>query len=102
MTTLLPVVAPIGATSWIRALLFVDIPAAHPVAWTLFYEVRFYLMISVVILLFRTTRETGFAVWAAGMSAVTWFHIQGVLPWTQFTTTFTTVRLTRNAKPATY
>jgi exopolysaccharide production protein ExoZ len=83
-----PTTAPATPWEWVRCLLLFEIPAAHPVAWTLFYEVRFYFMIAVAIFLFRASRTTGFLFWSAAMVAIAWMSMQQLIPWTTFTTTF--------------
>jgi hypothetical protein len=38
-------------------------PVEHPVAWTLPYEVRFYLVVAIIILLFRRHLDAALCVW---------------------------------------
>jgi exopolysaccharide production protein ExoZ len=40
---------------------------AHPAAWTLVFEVRFYLVVSVLLLLFRNALGRGFLLWAVAV-----------------------------------
>jgi peptidoglycan/LPS O-acetylase OafA/YrhL len=59
------------------ALLLIQIPPAHPVAWTLIYEVQFYL-VAVGIMFFGRYAIRAFAVWIAleiGLVALAFFGL---------------------------
>lgn len=46
----------------VRYLLLVDMPVEHPVAWTLIFEIRFYFVVAVLILIFWRNLTFGFIV----------------------------------------
>lgn len=69
----------------LRSLTLIDMPPSHPVAWTLIFEVRFYLMVAVVLLVFSGRVAAGFAVWACLFASALFFASYGVLPFSWFT-----------------
>lgn len=73
-------VFPTTPLQWIRELTLVDMPPAHPVAWTLVFEVRFYLMVAVMILFFHRRRMDGFFVLAIMMCATIFAAQYGFVP----------------------
>lgn len=75
---------PKNLTDWLRCLTLIDWPPTLPVAWTLVFEVRFYLMVAGLIVLFRRNLGAGFALWALGLVAAVFLTQYAVLPetWT--------------------
>jgi exopolysaccharide production protein ExoZ len=65
---------------WVKTLLLIDTPPQHNVAWTLLFEIRFYLIVAVVILLSRRDLIAGFAIAAVGIGAGVFFAGWGALP----------------------
>ena len=53
-----------GTANLFQELTLYVSPIQHPVAWTLPYEVRFYLVVAIIILLFRRHLDAAFCVWA--------------------------------------
>ncbi|WP_181169109.1 acyltransferase [Mesorhizobium sp. B2-4-14] len=56
---------PDTALAAFRSLALVDMPPAHPVAWTMVFEVRFYVEVAAVILFFHGRMGRAFLLWAA-------------------------------------
>lgn len=50
--------------AWTRQLFLIDFPLPQPVGWTLVFEIRFYVLVAVIVMLFRD-RKLGFAALAA-------------------------------------
>nr|CAD6417650.1 acyltransferase [Rhizobium sp. Q54] len=69
----------------LRSLLLIDMPEAHPVAWTLVFEIRFYCIVAAVLFLFHGSIGTGFAVASIALAGSVFLTSEGVLPATWFT-----------------
>ncbi|WP_298428705.1 acyltransferase, partial [Rhodoblastus sp.] len=48
---------------FLKDALLIDFPSVHPVSWTLPYEVRFYVVVSLMLLLFRKYLNVAFVGW---------------------------------------
>lgn len=55
-------------------------PPFQPVAWTMVYEVRFYLMVALVLLFAGRKLDLGFGVWALLLTAAVILGANGILP----------------------
>lgn len=75
---------PASAGEWLASLTLWVMPPAHPVSWTLFFEVRFYLVVSALIVLAGAAVGSAFAVWAAALGIAVFLATNGIIPWTPF------------------
>lgn len=57
--------------AWVRQLALIDFPTRQPVGWTLVFEIRFYVLVALLVLLFRK-RRLGFAVLSAALVLASW------------------------------
>ena len=55
-------------------------PLFQPAAWTMVYEVRFYLMVALVLLFAGRKLDLGFGVWAVLLSVAVILRAYGILP----------------------
>jgi exopolysaccharide production protein ExoZ len=60
-------------------------PVEHPVAWTLPYEVRFYLVVAIIILLFRRHLDAALCVWGVIQLGLMMAWTAGLLGFSFFT-----------------
>jgi len=56
---------PTNGLDILRSVALIDMQHSHLAAWTLVFEIRFYLVVAVLLLLFRNTLGRGFLIWAA-------------------------------------
>lgn len=75
-----------GSLNWTGVLL-VEAPkvTALDIAWTLVFEMRFYLAVTIILLLARGRVDLGFALWAALQMVVIGLGAAGVIPDTWLT-----------------
>jgi exopolysaccharide production protein ExoZ len=66
-----PILDTPGFATYVSSLLLIDFPQFHLVAWTLVFEVRFYGLVLIVILLSGRRPDLGFLALCAGWMLVT-------------------------------
>lgn len=64
----------------ISRLALLSDPPFQPVAWTMVYEIRFYLMVALVLLFAGRKLDLGFGIWAALLTGAVVLGAAGVLP----------------------
>jgi len=60
-------------------------PQAHPVSWTLPYEVRFYLVVAIILLLARKHLDIVFLIWGVGQLIASTLFTFGFVGFNMFT-----------------
>ncbi|PMR76408.1 acyltransferase family protein [Billgrantia endophytica] len=62
----------------LRQIMLIDVPIFHPVAWTLVYEMLFYVSVGITILIFGRHRRLGFFFLVAAIFLSAWLNPHGV------------------------